>query len=285
MLRGADWYKREPRTMLDAKRAAKMTALQAAIYDIVLDLIYEGAGETPNDPAYFAVHLSGVAADQAAAAVADLVAMGKLTVQGDKLSNPRARREAKSKKSLIDARRRAGKRGGKKSGEARRSLKDNEDQRSKSLKQKRSDKRREEESREDGISPDGDIPGAPGVDLLGDRVEDPDKKAPLDPKMPLPEDWMTTAIEKAGVTAEEAKDEWEISFCPYWSEKKGTKDGKKTRTGWKRAWLNYVTGDICQRRIRERRRNGSNRNGDRAAGDVEGLRKLVSQAAAKDAAR
>ena len=120
MKHGADWYKREPRAMIDAKRAAKLTPLQAAIYDIVIDLIYEGAGETPNAPDYFAVHFAGVTAGEAEEAVAHLIAIEKLLVAGKCLTQSRAKREAKSKQNLRDLRSKAGKIGGKKSGEARR---------------------------------------------------------------------------------------------------------------------------------------------------------------------
>ncbi len=45
MKRSLDWYKREPCAIIDAKRAARMTCRQAAVFDLVPDLIYEGGGE------------------------------------------------------------------------------------------------------------------------------------------------------------------------------------------------------------------------------------------------
>lgn len=150
MKHGADWYKREPRAMLDATRAAKMTSLQAAIYNLVIDLIYEGAGETPNDPVYFAAHYGDVTPEKAAAAVADLVAMEKLILVGKNLTQKRAKREAKSKESIAEARSKAGRIGGIKSGEARRN---NDLQRSNEAKNEakrsREEKRREDKIRED----------------------------------------------------------------------------------------------------------------------------------------
>jgi len=108
MKRGTEWYKREPRAMLDAKREAKMTPIQAAIYDVAIDLIYDGAGETPNDPMYFAAHFSGVSAEIAEAAINDLVGMKKLISDGKFLTQKRAKIEAKSKQSLREVRSKAG---------------------------------------------------------------------------------------------------------------------------------------------------------------------------------
>ena len=88
---GNPWYKRMPRAILDAKRAgAKLTITQAAVYDIVLDLIYEGDGETPNDAEYVAIHLRDLTAEMAAQAIADLTEMGKLQIDGDVITNPLA---------------------------------------------------------------------------------------------------------------------------------------------------------------------------------------------------
>ena len=45
MKRSLDWYNREPRAIINAKPAARMTCRQAAGFDLVPDLIYEGGDE------------------------------------------------------------------------------------------------------------------------------------------------------------------------------------------------------------------------------------------------
>lgn len=141
--------------MLGATRAAKMTALQAAIYNLVIDLIYEGAGETPNDPAYFAAHYGDVTPDAAAGAVADLVGMSKLIISGKNLTQERARREAKTKQNVKQTRSKSGKIGGIKSGEARRNKALlNCGEANDEAKRSREDKRREDKKeREDPPTP------------------------------------------------------------------------------------------------------------------------------------
>lgn len=119
MDRGLDWYKRDPRSMIDAKRAANdsngMTMAQAAVYDLVTDLIYEGAGETPNNPKYFASHFSDMSTRAARLSVEFLLGIGKLeTNEKGFLSNSRAKVEAKARQTLSETRANAGQKGGKK---------------------------------------------------------------------------------------------------------------------------------------------------------------------------
>jgi hypothetical protein len=78
MKRGLDWYAREPRSFLDGVRAAKMTARQVVIYGIIIDLIYDGGGETPDDPKHIASYLSDMGAAAVRATVEQLIAMGKI---------------------------------------------------------------------------------------------------------------------------------------------------------------------------------------------------------------
>ena len=166
MKHGADWYKREPRSMIDAKRAAKMTPLQACIYDLVIDLIYEGAGETPNDPQYFAAHFRGVTEAEAAQAVSDLCAMPrKLVVVGDCLTNQRAKIQAKTKEGLSTIRSKAGSEGGKKSAEARR----NKRLQANGSNLLAAEEIRGEEIRKESVGPNGPMSARQGdADLLGD---------------------------------------------------------------------------------------------------------------------
>lgn len=132
MDRGLDWYRRDPRAMIDAKRAANdsqgMTMAQAAIYDLVTDLIYEGAGQTPNNPKYFASHFSDMSTRAARLSVEFLIGIGKLeTNSRGFLSNSRAKLEAKARQVVSEARAKAGEKGGKNSAKARKKSNENND--------------------------------------------------------------------------------------------------------------------------------------------------------------
>jgi hypothetical protein len=105
--------------MLDAIRAAKMNAVQAAVYNVAVDLIYAGGGETPNDPAYFSAHFSDITATKAKRAIAELIDMGKLYLIGGMLHQPRAENEAKTRQELSELRAEFGRRGGISSGKSR----------------------------------------------------------------------------------------------------------------------------------------------------------------------
>lgn len=125
MKRGLDWYKREPAAIIDAIRAARMTTAQAAVYNLVLDLIYLTNGETPNDPRYIAAHFSDMGTAKASRAIDDLVAMGKLTVVGGMLIQKRAASEVHPRKNLSEIRADAGRLGGFRSGISRQKINEN----------------------------------------------------------------------------------------------------------------------------------------------------------------
>lgn len=120
MKRGLDWYQREQRSVLEAIRAAGMTDRQAAIYNIVLDLIYDGGGETPDDPKHIASYLSNVGAAAARTTVQQLVDMGKLFRVGGFLHQKRAENQAKTRRNLSETRAEIGRKGGISSGFSRR---------------------------------------------------------------------------------------------------------------------------------------------------------------------
>lgn len=124
MKRGFYWYKREPRAILDAIRAGhdgrKMTCRQAIVYNIVLDLIYMGAGETPDDPQHVASHLDDLGTRGARVAIQELIDMGKLYRRDGKLSQKRAENEVKSQRNLSEIRAKSGRFGGVSSGISRR---------------------------------------------------------------------------------------------------------------------------------------------------------------------
>lgn len=150
MDRGLEWYKRDPRAMIDAKRAANdsqgMTMAQAAIYDLVTDLIYEGAGQTPNNPKYFASHFFDMSTRAARLAVEFLVDSGKLEINDRGfLSNSRAKLEAKARQTTSKVRAKAGKKGGINSAKAReKSNKNNEPPQANASSKIQPEKRREE---------------------------------------------------------------------------------------------------------------------------------------------
>lgn len=129
MRRGLEWYKRDPRAMIDAKRAANngagMTIRQAAVYDLVTDLLYEGAGETPNNPQHIASHFKDMGSRAARETISELIVMGKLHESGGMLRNNRASEQARSRQQISEARSDAGRKGGEKSAETRRKLADN----------------------------------------------------------------------------------------------------------------------------------------------------------------
>ncbi|WP_347837739.1 hypothetical protein [uncultured Planktomarina sp.] len=129
MDKGLPWYKRDPRAMVDAKRAANngqgMTIRQAAIYDVVIDLIYEGGGETPNTPQHFASHFKDMGTRGARQAVEELSQMGKLTIIDGMIHNRRAENQAQKRLNLSKKRAEAGAVGGAKSAITRRNLSEN----------------------------------------------------------------------------------------------------------------------------------------------------------------
>jgi uncharacterized protein YdaU (DUF1376 family) len=120
MKRGLDWYKREPAAVVDAIRAARMTDSQAAVYNLVLDLLYMTGGEQPNDPRYIAAHFSNVGPAKARKTIDELVGMGKLSLVGDMLHQKRAENEAKTRRERSEKCAVSGRLGGIQSGVSRR---------------------------------------------------------------------------------------------------------------------------------------------------------------------
>lgn len=145
MKRGLDWYKREPGAIIDAIRAAKMTDTQAAVYNLVLDLLYMTGGEQPNDARYIAAHFSNMGSTKARRTIDELVAMGKLTFVDGMLHQKRAENEAKTRSSLSETRASAGRLGGVLSGIARQMSKEiNETDEAFASSKPQAEKRREE---------------------------------------------------------------------------------------------------------------------------------------------
>lgn len=110
---------------------------------------------------------------------------------------------------------------------------------------------RREESRD---SPVGE---STSLTLFDDR-SDQGKPTWLDPSFDPPADWLDEAMTKGRLSPEETALEWD-GFKAYWLEQAGKTKGKKR--DWKRTWINYVTSDICQKRVGARRRNNPSPGG------------------------
>jgi uncharacterized protein YdaU (DUF1376 family) len=92
MKAGLDWYKHEPRAFLDGVQGLGPDVIGA--YIVLLDLIYARGGETRRDDR----HLSGIlgCSIRMATSLTDkLLDLGKLSVDGDLITNSRAKSDAK----------------------------------------------------------------------------------------------------------------------------------------------------------------------------------------------
>ncbi len=123
--RGAHWYKREPHAYLGGVRG--LTERQHAVYGVVLDLIYDGGGQCPDDPKWIAGWYSNIGAAAVRRTILELVSLGKLQVEGGFLTNKRAKNEAKTDQELRENRSKTGVKGGKRSAELRLAAKENND--------------------------------------------------------------------------------------------------------------------------------------------------------------
>lgn len=222
MKRGLDWYKREPRAMLDAKRAANgstgMTIQQAAIYDLVVDLIYEGAGETPNNPQHFASHFSNLGTRGARQAVDQLINMGKLEIiPGGMLTEKRAQKSAISRRNLSEIRAESGRKGGVSSGISRQpSLNLHDNPEAKASSKTEAEIEREKKERE----------GKPSPKKRASR---------LSPDWTLPKSWGQWAIEQ-GVSEPTVRLEAD-KFRDYWI---GVSGRNATKADWQATWRNWI---------------------------------------------
>ena len=94
---GLEWYKREPQAYL--RDTQGMTSREHAVYSVILDLIYAHGGSVNNDPRW----ISGWIADMGAAAVRNvisaLVERGTLAIEGDQITQKRAKIQAKRREN------------------------------------------------------------------------------------------------------------------------------------------------------------------------------------------
>lgn len=115
--RGLDWYKRDPQAFIDSMQGLKPELIGTCA--ILIDLMYCRAGKIQRDDR----HLGGVlgCSTRKAKSLTDkLIEIGKIIEKDGMLTNRRALREAKSKSEWNELRVEAGRKGGIKSGEARR---------------------------------------------------------------------------------------------------------------------------------------------------------------------
>jgi len=125
MRNGAEWYKREPVAFLGGVQG--MTTRQIAVYTIMLDLIYEHGGSINNDPKWIAGWFSDMGSAAVRATISELIALGKLEFEGEKLTQRRAKNEAKTRQKLRENREKTGQKGGVSSGFSRSAARENSD--------------------------------------------------------------------------------------------------------------------------------------------------------------
>lgn len=217
MKRGLEWYPREPRSFLDGVRAARMSVRQVVIYGIIIDLIYDGGGETPNDPKHIASYLSDLGTAAARATIQQLIDMGKLFLVGGMLHHERAETLAKTRGNLRETRAEAGRLGGISSGKSRRKSLENIDPNEANASSKHEPEKRREEKEEEGAHAREAISGF-SEDAADPKDPDPPQS---DMPAPLPPGLLDDLRHALGIQPHAAG--------PWWSD--------PTLTGHVRAWI------------------------------------------------
>lgn len=134
MRTGTFWYKRVPTKFLGGVQGMPMR--QHAVYSVVLDLIYQHGGSINNDPKWISGWISDMGQAAVRNTIAELVAAGKLRIDGDQIAQSLAdvmAREAddipenphETARKLRENRGKSGKKGGENSGKSRRAAKEN----------------------------------------------------------------------------------------------------------------------------------------------------------------
>ncbi|WP_161489476.1 DUF1376 domain-containing protein [Sulfitobacter sp. EhC04] len=159
MKHGSDWYKREPTAYLGGVQG--LTAKEHAVYSVTLDLIYAHGGSVNNDPGWISGWIKDMGSAAVRKAISSLVERGKLFIDGDQISQKRAKTEAKTKENVSETARESGKKGGKKSAEKRAAIKENNHLGEAGA----SSENQADKIREDKIRDDDDSAGAKNPDL------------------------------------------------------------------------------------------------------------------------
>lgn len=186
MKHGSEWYKRDPLAYLGGVQG--LTIKQHAVYAVVLDLIYVHGGSINNDPAWIAGWISDMGAAAVRRTIESLVEMGKLTFEGNQITQKRAKNEAKTKEILRENQQEIGRKGGKKSAEIRAAAKENRELDEANASSENQPEKRREEKKGEGLDKSNPPPTAAGglpvgfmeklVDALG-----------FDPHAELPPLW------------------------------------------------------------------------------------------------
>jgi hypothetical protein len=222
-----------------------MTERQIAVYTVIIDLIYDHGGETPDDPKHISSYFADMGTASARNTIQQLVDMGKVYRIGDMLHQKRAENEAKTREKLSETRAKVGRLGGVSSGFSRRAGNDNNNISEASALSKHEaekEKIREEEKREAKASP---------------------KKAPfgsrLDADWFLPKAWGEWALGE-GLDQGEVRLEAD-RFKDYWISVAGAK-GRKA--DWQATWRNWI-----RKHLADKPKDGKD-------GDTKGGRRLHS---------
>lgn len=227
MRRGLDWYKRDPIAFLDAVQGFGPELIGA--YAVILDLIYARGGETKRDDR----HLSGVmgcSIRKAKSLTDELIERDKIQFYDGFMTNSRAKREAKSRREVSEARAKQGRKGGVKSGQSRKN--NNLDEPKGSSKNEaekiREDKRRKEKNIEEKKNPTYSMAG-------NDQPKTEKRATRLSPDWEPSQDEINFAFNE-GLTHEQVKREAD-KFKDYWI---GVSDQKGTRQNWQSTWRNWI---------------------------------------------
>jgi len=118
MRSGAEWYAREPVAYLGGVQG--LSAKEHAVYAVALDLIYLHGGSVNNDPGWIAGWIKDMGAHAVRVAIASLVEKKKLEIDGEQLTQKRAKTQAKTRENVRETRTESGRKGGINSGKSRR---------------------------------------------------------------------------------------------------------------------------------------------------------------------
>ena len=216
MKTGLDWYKREPVAFLGGMQG--MTARQIAVYNVVIDLMYQHGGAVNNDPSWFAGWIKDVGASAARKTVSELIEMGRLELDSEgMLTNKIVKNSAKTKQKLSETRAETGRKGGINSGVSRAADKENN-----ALDEARASSKNEAEKRRE------------------EKKETEDTKVSSKKGTRLPLDWSPAVetIEAAieiGLSRQQASAQAD-RFRDYWH---GVAGAKGVKLDWPATWRNW----------------------------------------------
>ena len=89
MKHGSDWYHRYPQAFLGGVQG--LSTSEHCVYSIVLDLIYAHGGSVNNDPSWISGWVSDMGGAATRTAIKSLVEKGKLIIDGDQITQIRAK--------------------------------------------------------------------------------------------------------------------------------------------------------------------------------------------------